>query len=180
MSFLETERLILRPWTPDDAEAAFAIYGDPEVTRYLGGGGKPQESVQSQRETLERIIARHRELGWTDQGFGFWPCIEKATGTMVGAVLLLPLRDGEGQPLPETEIGWHFGRFAWGHGYATEAARALMDYGFTRLGLDRIFAVVYPENLASQRVMHRLGMTSKGVTSKYYGLELLLFEKLQP
>jgi len=178
MNRFETERLILRDWTPDDAEQAFAIYGDPEVMRYLGGGGKPQESVETQRASLEKAALRYREQGLTDRGFGFWASVEKATGRIVGAILLKPLPAEEGRLTNDIEIGWHLGRFAWGHGFATEGALAVMDYAFRELRLPQIYSVVFPENVPSIRVTERLGMTPRGMTDRYYdGLNVALFEK---
>jgi len=79
--------------------------------------------------------------------------------------------------LDEIEIGWHLGQFAWGRGFATEAAKAVMDYGLNVLKLDVINAVVYPENEKSIRVMERLEMTPLGITDQYFGLSLLKYQK---
>jgi RimJ/RimL family protein N-acetyltransferase len=123
---LETDRLVLRPLRPVDAEALARILGDPRRPDYLG----------------ERI------------------------DDPLGVALLRPLEDG-----PEIEVGWHLDPAAWGSGYATEAARALLDYAFTDLGLDRVVAVVDPRNEASRRVAERLEMAPDG-TGHYYGYDL--------
>jgi RimJ/RimL family protein N-acetyltransferase len=91
-------------------------------------------------------------------------------GRVVGTVLLVRLPDGDG----EVEVGWHLHPDAWGHGYATEAARGALDWGFRR-GLEEALAVVRPGNTASAAVCRRLGMEPQGLTSRYYGLELELF-----
>ncbi len=78
------------------------------------------------------------------------------------------------------EVGWHLRRSAWGKGYATEAGRAALNYGFTVLGLPIIYAVTHPQNYASMRVAQRLGMTHRGRTNRYYDMELDLFEQSNP
>jgi RimJ/RimL family protein N-acetyltransferase len=161
----ETPRLYLREWTVEDAPQAFEIYRDPEVTRWLGGG-QPQESVETQRESLAKVIERYRQPEMA--GFGFWPVFEQSTDRLVGAILLKPLPPENA----DIEIGWHFGRFAWGNGYATEAAREVMTYAFEKLKLDRLHAVVMPGNDRSIAVTQRLGMVAQGRTDRYYGLDL--------
>ena len=158
---LETERLVIRRWTPADAEAAFAIYGDPEVTRYLGGSG-PDATVEQTRATLERVIAREART----PGLGFWAVEEQGSGRLVGGALLQPVDE-----TPEIEVGYHFARSAWGHGYATEVTRALIRYGFETHGLTRIIGLVFPENHASRRVLEKAGLTYEGRGS-YFGHEL--------
>lgn len=158
----ETERLRVRRWTEADAEAAFRIYGDPEVTRFLAG---PDSSVEHTRARLRRIVARYDEF----PGFGCWAITSRDTGEAYGSVIL--------KVLPETaeiEVGWHLARSAWGHGYAMEAARACLDYGFHVLGLHRIVAVVRPDNPRSIAVTRRLGMTHEGQIHAY-GRDLELF-----
>ena len=150
---VETDRLLVREWTTVDAEAAFAVYGDPDVSRYLGGTGEPDPDVASRRERLARIVARYPE--WN--GLGFWAVVEKAGGEVIGGAELVPLEGG-----PEVEVGYHLRRDRWGRGYATEVTKALIAYGFERVGLDRIVAVAYPENVASHRVLLKAGLTHLG------------------
>ncbi|MDP9367172.1 MAG: GNAT family N-acetyltransferase [Chloroflexota bacterium] len=168
---LETERLILREWTPEDAPAAFAIYGDPAVMRYIGAMGTPDPDVDHTRAGLERAIARYRQR----PGFGFWAAVERASGEVVGAGLLVPLEGG-----PEVEVGYHLARWVWGRGYATELARALVAYGFDHLGLHRIVGVAYPANRASCRVLEKAGLIHQG-RRRYYGqdLEYYVIERVQ-
>ena len=158
---LETARLIIRRWTPADAEAAFAIYGDPEVTRYLGGSG-PDPSIEQTRAMLERVIGREART----PGLGFWAVEEKDTGRLIGGALLQSVEE-----TPEIEVGYHFAQSAWGQGYATEVTRALVRYGFETHGLDRIIGLVFPENHASRRVLEKAGLTYEGRGS-YFGHDL--------
>jgi RimJ/RimL family protein N-acetyltransferase len=161
----ETERLRARRWRIDDAEAAYAIYSRPEVTRYLGAAGRPVESLEAQRAGLERILKAYDER----PGFGGWALELRDDGTLLGSVLLKPLPAAE-----EIEVGWHLAPDHWGHGYATEAGAGAIAYGW-RLGLDEIYAIVRVENDPSKRVARRLGMTSLGLTDRYYGVEAELF-----
>ena len=161
----ETERLLIRPYTPDDAADAFEMYGDPEVTRFLGDG-IVEESVETQREALERVNRRYAELG---AGFGFWAIVEKATGRIAGTLILKPMPGST-----EIEVGWHLARRAWGNGYATEAARRCLQYAFETLGLKRIVAVTMPENERSMAVARRLGMKHEG-RARAYDRDLELF-----
>ncbi len=162
---LETERLIIRSWIPErDAEQAFVIYNDPEVTHFLGKASLVT-SVESQRQ---RLI--------DNKGNESWAIVEKETTTIVGTILLEQLPDKDGLPTQDYEVGWHLRRVSWGKGYATEAGQAMLNYGFSILNLPVIYAVVKPENHASIRVTQRLGMKPIGTTNKYYGIELLLFQ----
>ncbi|HZH98199.1 MAG TPA: GNAT family N-acetyltransferase [Fimbriimonadaceae bacterium] len=166
----ETERLRLRDWTIEDVHGAFRMYGDPEVTRYLGSG-RTEPDLESQRHNLgaaiERMQARTDGLGW-------WAVEEKDTGEVAGAALLKPLPLSDlAEPIPgkeEIEIGWHLARDFWGRGYATEAASEIVRYAFHDLGLPEIIAVLYPENVPSARVAERLGMRYVGMTDRYYNV----------
>jgi RimJ/RimL family protein N-acetyltransferase len=173
MKTLETDRLLLRPWNPEtEAEQAFEIYGSSEVMRFIGNG----ETAPDMATVQERLRHRNQQLLELNDGSGFWAIEDKTTGELVGTVILKQLPDGAGQSTGDWEVGWHLKRSAWGNGYATEAGRALLEYGFNELHLPVIFAIAYPENLASIRVMERLGMSPKERTKKYYGLEGVLFE----
>ena len=167
MTVFETERLRARDWTPDDAEAAFAIYRDPDVVRYLGSVPRPVSDVTEMGERVARWIAGNDALRGT--GFGFW-ALETHDGTLVGATVLKPLPDAA-----EVEVGWHLGTAHWGHGYATEGARGAVTHGFETAGLDVVYAVIVPENTPSLAVARRLGMTYEGRTERYYGKVLDLF-----
>jgi len=141
---LETERLILRVPTQDDFDAGWAeFHGDPECMRYLGGA-MPRSIAW---RTLAQVVGM-----WPLRGFGTFSLIEKATGRWVG-------RSGPWQPegWPEREVGWMLHRSAWGQGYATEAARASIDFACGTLGWTTVAHMIHPENLASQAVAARLG-----------------------
>ncbi len=154
-TILETDRLLLRPWTADDAEAALPIYTDPEVMRFLSLRPTTLEEVRTL--LVERPIL-HQE----QHGFSLWAVIEKATSRLIGSCGLKYLDNG-----PEIEVGYHFARAAWGKGYATEAARACLHHGFERLGLARIVAVVDPANHASQRVLEKIGLRFERMAHHY-------------
>jgi [ribosomal protein S5]-alanine N-acetyltransferase len=150
-----TDRLLLRPFVPGDVEALHAIWSDPEVGPWVGGIHTTlRESVDELQAHLDHQ-ARH--------GFAFWAVEEREGGALVGEVGL-QLLEGRG---PDVETGWCLARRTWGRGYATEAARAWIETGFTRLGLDEVIAVVLPDNLRSRRVCERLGMRERGRRDAY-------------
>ena len=158
MITFETERLICRPWTMDDVESAFAIYGDAEVMEFISKTG-PEPDLETQREKLATILERYKTY---PEGHGFWAMEEKGTGRIVGSVMVKQLPGHE-----HIEVGWHLGRFAWGNGFATEAGRAAIQHTFDKLGLDYIVAVVDPRNHRSQAVARRLGMRHEGRITAY-------------
>lgn len=170
-STFETDRLLIRPWQPQaDADQAFAIYGDAEVMRFMR---PPAISVAEVRTSLEKNLARYAEL---NNGTGTWAIVDKPLKELVGAVLLKQLPDNEGNPTQDYEVGWHLRKISWGKGYATEAARVALEYGFNTLKLPVIYAVVKPENHASIRVTQRLKMVPIGRVKHYYNEELDLFK----
>lgn len=174
---LSSDRLILRSWNPaSETEAAFKIYGDPEVMQWIGDG-----KIVNDIETLrERLQQRNQQCLDLSDGTGLWAVVEQETGYPVGTVILKRLPDGDGQLTADWEVGWHLRKASWGKGYATEAARVLLDYGFMVLKLPYIYAIAYPENRPSIRVMERLGMTELGLTSQYYGRQDLVLYRATP
>lgn len=162
-----TARLRLRPWTASAADLARLadLYGRPEVTRWLGGAPKlpPRD-----------LVARWDAVAEQDPRFGCW-AIELRDGTVAGTVLCKPLPGGVG----EVEVGWHLHPGCWGHGYATEAARAAIDRAFD-LGLPEVYAVVRPGNEASMGVCRRLGMAPLGRMRRWYDVELEAFRLMAP
>ncbi|MGY2066337.1 GNAT family N-acetyltransferase [Blastococcus sp. SYSU DS0619] len=164
---LRTARLRLRPWTtgPADLARLTDMYGRPEVTRWLGGAPSVPPT-----ELVARWAAVHR----LDDRFLCW-AVERPDGTPAGTVLLKPLPNGVG----EVEVGWHLHPDSWGHGYATEAARAVIDRGFA-LGLPEVYAVVRPGNAPSMAVCRRLGMTSLGRMRRWYDVDLEAFRLMAP
>jgi RimJ/RimL family protein N-acetyltransferase len=179
--FLSTARLRLRPWRPQDAEAAFAIYSDARVMRYLGsagasGGSPPIADLPSMRQRMQKWFAEPADPGGLP---GRLAIVEKATDLPVGTIVLKHLPDGEGRATADVEVGWHLRPDRWGRGYATEAGRAMIAYAFEILRLPEVLAIVYKENAPSIRVCERLGMEHVGRTDRYYGVTVELFRTVK-
>lgn len=173
---IETARLVGRPWKLEDVEDAFTLWGDTEVTRYVGM--TPLADLDEARARLGAMIARYEAFG---PPFMAHALVERATGEIVGTTLLKPVPISAGHPPgDDVEIGWHLARRHWGRGLATEAGRALVDHAFRHLDRDVLVAVVEPPNARSLAVARRLGMTHRGRTVRYYDLELELFELRRP
>jgi RimJ/RimL family protein N-acetyltransferase len=164
---LETERLTLRSWTHDDAPALLDLLGHEEVTRWLGDG---EPWVMTDLDQAHRTIDRYAELS-ANPPVGVRAIEVRGTGLAVGSIMLLPLPRAEAG---EVEIAWHLHPDVWGHGYATEAAAALLQHGFA-LGLPEILAVTHVGHDASGRVCGRLGMTDEGVVRRWYDIDMQLF-----
>lgn len=143
---LDTPRLIFRRFTLDDLHALAAIRSDSDVMKYIGPGRA--ESFDQVQAKLEKLRAH-----WDLHGFRYWALIDKASGNLAGWCGLSYLEDTE-----DIEIGYGLAKAYWGKGLATEAAAAVMKYGFVQLRLERIVAVAYPENTPSQGIMKKLGM----------------------
>jgi ribosomal-protein-alanine N-acetyltransferase len=162
MHDIETTRLQFRRFTPDDLHALAALRSDPEVMKYVASRGP--ESIEKVQIVLDKVIA-HCE----HHGFAPWALIYKATGKLAGWCGFKYLEDTK-----EVEIAYGFAKEYWGKGLASEAAAAVMQYGFAQLRLDRIVAVVWPENITSCRVLEKLGMRRKATLYKgemlYYSL----------
>jgi RimJ/RimL family protein N-acetyltransferase len=148
MTEISTERLIMRGWRESDLAPWAAMNADPQVRRYLG-----------QLLTFEQASAW--VLNFQDDldryGFGLWALEVRASGEFIGFTGLNTI--DEELPFTGVEIRWRLARSAWGHGYATEAALAALEYGFDTLGLPEIVAVTVAGNLRSRAVMERIGMT---------------------
>lgn len=148
--FLETARLILRPWQESDKTPFAALNADEEVMRYF-----PVTRTRAESDDMVERLIRVEQ----DHGFTFAPVERKSDGALLGMVGLLPVRPEDYPFGPTVEIGWRFAKEFWGHGYATEAASAWLDFGFNQLNLPEIVAFTAALNLPSQKVMQRLGMT---------------------
>lgn len=172
-SVFQTGRLLVRDWDADtDAEAALAMYGDPEVIRYLGAHPTVVPSLDAMRDRLRARVAAQKP-----DGTGYWAMVEKSSGEVVGALIFKDTPDAAGVPTGDYEVGWHLLRSRWGRGYATEGATALIQHAWqARPDLDRLIAIAYPQNLASLRVMAKAGMAPVGMTDRYYGIAAMMYE----
>lgn len=146
---IETERLILACWRDYHRAPIAAINADPEVMRYFVA---PMTRAETDAQVDRQIAAQ------AEHGFCFWAIERKADGVLMGlAGLKLGAPD---TPIAhDLEVGWRFGRTFWGHGYASEAARAALAHGFADPAVPRIAAITTTGNHASRRVMERIGMT---------------------
>ncbi len=157
---LETARLVIRTFEARDAGPWLAMVSDPEVRRFLPAGTAPTA------ELSQRIIGERHTME-LELGHAMWAVEDKTTGTFVGQCGLRPVDEGAG---PEIDLAYHFTRASWNKGYGTEAAIAVLAHGLGPVGLDRIMAVVVPENVGSWRVMEKAGMRYESLVD-YYGLE---------
>ncbi len=149
--FLETERVVLRRFTEADADNLFELDSDPDVMRFLSGG-PPTPRDMIEHDILPGML-RYYERG---DRYGYWAAIEKATGDFLG---WFHFRPAEGASPDEAELGYRLRKTAWGKGYGTEVSRALISKGFTEMGVRRVVASTYEDNIASRRVMEKAGMT---------------------
>lgn len=141
---ITTDRLILRPWEDRDRDAAFALAQDAEVMRYL-----PPLTREACDAMVDRMMAMQAQFGHT-----FWAMETRAQGAFLGMCGFCPPRP----PLAEYEIGWRLSRDAWGHGYATEAARATLEWAWNHRAMETMVAITYRGNTKSRAVMERIGM----------------------
>ncbi len=145
---IETPRLRLRRWRPEDVEPFAALNADPEVMEYF-------PATLSREETAASVgrVERHFDT----HGYGFWAVEAPGQAPFIGFIgLAVPAFETSFTPC--VEIGWRLARPWWGQGFATEGARAALEYGFERLGLREIVSFTVPGNVRSRRVMEKLGM----------------------
>ena len=148
MPELRTERLMLRRWRESDLDPWAAMNADPEVREHFG-------DLLSREQSAASIASFEADLA--ERGWGWWAVEVPATGEFIGFCGLDPVDDN--MSFTGVEIGWRLTRSAWGHGYATEGARACLAFGFDTLELAEIVAVTSTTNERSQAVMRRIGMT---------------------
>jgi RimJ/RimL family protein N-acetyltransferase len=151
---IETDRLILRMFRESDLDAYAEMCGDAEVMKYLGGATMTRSEAWRSMATV---------LGhWQLRGFGIWAVVERATGALVGRV-------GCWRPegWPGLELAWTLRRSFWGHGYATEAARAALEVARADLREPHVISMIHSGNEASIRVARRLGMRLEGRTELF-------------
>lgn len=149
---LAAQRLVLRGWRPEDKDPFASMNASPEVMEHF-----PSTLTKQQSDALvDRLQADIEERGW-----GGWAVERKEDGAFLGLLGLLPV-GFEAEFTPAVEIGWRLDRPHWGQGYATEGARAALDYAFSSLGLDRVVSFTARTNHRSEAVMVRIGMTKMG------------------
>ena len=167
---LLTERLVLRPWTVDDADPALRAYGAADVARWLVPAMDQVLDAAAMRLVLQQWVAEDARL---QPPAGRWAIELRDDGRLIGGATLLPL-----PPDDEYEIGWQFDPGAWGQGYATETGHALALWAFEQ-GIEQVIALVRPANSRAMAMVRRLGMEWVGETEKYHDLRLQQF-RLRP
>ncbi|HEY9811249.1 MAG TPA: GNAT family N-acetyltransferase [Halomicronema sp.] len=159
MEQLKTQRLIFRKFTPQDLDRLYQLFNDPDVMHYMGG-------VRTREVTEQRLA---QMIDHWQHGFSMWVVLRKSDHQMIGRCGLIYLDN-----TPEVELGYTFFKEFWGKGYATEAAKATLEYGFNNINLNRIVAITHPQNIASQRVMEKCGMTYEK-NAFYYNTNVVLY-----
>ena len=167
---LKTERLVIRPYREDDAAPLHEVFGSPEVMKWT-----PSPPSKDVAETAQRLARTMAFTARQPQGMGLWALELKESAAFLGQVGLFPV-EGKG---PDVEVAYELAPRVWGHGYATEAARALVDYGFAELRLRRIVALILPANERSRNVASKCGLTLEG-PGRFYGLDLVIYAREAP
>ncbi|MFN8400795.1 MAG: GNAT family N-acetyltransferase [Anaerolineales bacterium] len=145
---LETPRLILRHQVLSDLDDLWALYQNPNITKYIPDAPRSREEAQEELEWHMNGHPRHPELG-------LWATIHKETGKFIGRCGLLPWEvDG----VREVEVAYTIAEEYWGQGLASEAAQGILKYGFEKLNLARLVSLIEPGNIGSQRVAEKMGM----------------------
>ncbi|MFJ8603946.1 GNAT family N-acetyltransferase [Streptomyces shenzhenensis] len=150
MSKIDTARLILRRWHDNDLEPLAAINADPDVMRWIGDG-----STRDEVQTRAGLEAMERQ--WEADGFGLFAVEVRSTGELAGFTGL-SVPEYLPEVMPTVEVGWRLGRRFWGVGIASEAAAAVVRFGFRDCGLEQLVSVTQVGNGASERIMEKLGM----------------------
>lgn len=156
MKTIETERLLLTPWTTDEAdvEGLYAYAKNPNVGP--NAGWSPHASLEESKEIIETLFLPNE----------VWAIREKESGKIMGSIGLEPDRRREN--VKSLEMGYSLGEEYWGHGYMTEAAHAVMDYAFNELDIVVMAICTGPENKRSQRVIEKCGFKFEGIQRKGY------------
>ena len=162
---IETERLLLRMFTLEDAETLHRIWNDPVVMKYIDGW---RPSLEETREVMIRLVER-----WREHGFGQWAVVLKDEERVIGYVGFKYL-----EKTPEIELLYGIDKAYWNKGYTTEAGRACLRYVFENTDLERIVAVAEPENIGSWRVMEKLCMRREQI-ARYYNRDLVYYAILR-
>jgi len=164
---LESERFALRAFSDADITWLTEMHLNPEVVRYLRPVGLDPVMTEAEARALAHTIREKYRFG----SYGLWAIDDRASGEALGWGALKNLDTTE-----EIEVGYGLRRSAWGRGVATEVARRLIRYGFEELRLERIVGVTHPDNVASQSVLRKAGLTYLGLVKRYYGRETTYFE----
>ena len=164
---IETGRLWLRPFTPEDTPTMHRILNGQDVLKYFPG---PQTVTGAQ---VERMISRML-AHWQEHGYGLWAVEQHTTGALLGRCGLQLITETD-----EVEIDFILDPASWGQGLATEAGQASLKFGFAQLNLPEVVGIVHPENLASQRVLQKLGMQFAQAT-EYFGMVVHHYVITQP
>lgn len=147
---IQTERLLLRRWKPSDVEPYTELCSDPEVMSWIGSG-----DLRNREECFEAISSF--ENFWEENDFGLFAVELLGNNNFIGFTgLAIP--DFLPKVMPSIEIGWRLARSTWGNGFATEAARASLEFGFNECGIDRVVSIHQLGNEASGRIMQKIGM----------------------
>ncbi|HYY58345.1 MAG TPA: GNAT family N-acetyltransferase [Pyrinomonadaceae bacterium] len=162
---LETERLILRTWLLNDLKDFFEIYGDAEVWRYVDPNGVLKNEDAARRSL--RIGQAYQQ----EHGVCHWAVVEKSRGRVIGACGFNLFKGG-----PQLELVYHFARLYWGRGYATEAARACLRYASEKLGAPGVVASIDSGNLASRRVLEKIGFVPQENSSSENSIQDFYFD----
>jgi ribosomal-protein-alanine N-acetyltransferase len=164
---LFTPRLALRPYRLQDVDSLYAILHEPEILRYFPNPAPPAH------ERVERLISSFLDH-WQQHRYGWWAVEPLQNPALAGwcGLTYLPETD-------EVEVAYLLGHAFWGKGLATEAAEACLKFGFEQVGLERIIAIVHPDNIASQRVVEKNGMTLLD-HNQYFGMDCLRYELFRP
>lgn len=160
MPEIETSRLRLRHFTLNDLNQLYPIYSNPEVNKYIGKGAKTEDET---RAALMKMIQH-----W-QHGFGMWAVVHKESNKLIGRCGLCFLDNTS-----EVELGYALDKPYWNLGLATEGSLASLKYGFEIVGLERIVGIARPENVASQRVMQKVGMTYEK-NAYFYNSEVVYY-----
>ncbi len=164
---LTTERLTLRPWRVDDAQAALDVYGHADVIRWLSPDMDRVTDLAAMRLLLQQWIAEDARL---PAPAGRWAIHRNSDDHVIGGAILLPLPPGK----EDLEIGWQLHPDAWGNGYASETTHALATWAFAQ-DVYEIFAVVRPGNARAAATVRHNGMQWVGETGKYFATDLQVY-----
>jgi RimJ/RimL family protein N-acetyltransferase len=174
MDVLETERLALRPFTDADADDLFDVFSRPEVARWSAAG-----VPMAHRDEAVARIERMPERAGAHPASAICAIVPHGEARVVGMAMLVPIPASAGRERDDLEIGWHLHPDVWGHGYATEAAIALVQRAWAA-NVPELVAVTHPDNATSQAVCRRLGMSDLGLRDDWYDRELRAFGLVRP